>query len=306
MTALIEVHRGSVQTWECDAMGHMNVRFYLSRAGDGLAALASELGAGRRHERRLGRGLSAVEHHVRFHGELRPGAPVVMRAGVLDVHPHGLRVYLELRNAAGEELGATFVAEARYLGLATHEAAALPDDVRMRANELRLSLPEQGRARGLSLDVPRASPTVKQADDLGLWQIYRGVVHAADCDTNGHLTPDGLMGRLSDGIPNLVAFLGGGDRSAAVHLGGAAVEYRLVYRSWPRVGDHLSVRSGLRGVGEKSLHLVHWIFDPESGKAVASAEAVSINLDLRTRRSMAHDAEARARLEGHVVAGLSL
>ena len=30
------VWRGGVNTWECDEMGHMNVRFYLAKAMEGL------------------------------------------------------------------------------------------------------------------------------------------------------------------------------------------------------------------------------------------------------------------------------
>ncbi len=29
---MIELARSSVQTWECDQMGHMNVQFYVEKA----------------------------------------------------------------------------------------------------------------------------------------------------------------------------------------------------------------------------------------------------------------------------------
>ena len=32
----LEVWRGSVNTWECDQMGHLNVRFYVARSAEGL------------------------------------------------------------------------------------------------------------------------------------------------------------------------------------------------------------------------------------------------------------------------------
>ena len=35
---MIEVYRGSINTWECDEMGHMNVRFYVAKMMEGLAA----------------------------------------------------------------------------------------------------------------------------------------------------------------------------------------------------------------------------------------------------------------------------
>ena len=40
----MEVWRGGVNTWECDEMGHMNVRFYVANAMEGLVGLAAALG----------------------------------------------------------------------------------------------------------------------------------------------------------------------------------------------------------------------------------------------------------------------
>ena len=40
----VEVWRGSVATWECDAMGHLNVGFYVAKSMEGLVGLAAELG----------------------------------------------------------------------------------------------------------------------------------------------------------------------------------------------------------------------------------------------------------------------
>ena len=93
MGDMIEVARSSVQTWECDQMGHMNVQFYVAKAEDGLAALASALGLGHHVQRREGTVLVAREHHIRFHRELRPGAPFVVRGGVLRALIEGLEFY---------------------------------------------------------------------------------------------------------------------------------------------------------------------------------------------------------------------
>ena len=41
----VEVWRGGVATWECDAMGHLNVGFYLAKCQESLAALAAARGA---------------------------------------------------------------------------------------------------------------------------------------------------------------------------------------------------------------------------------------------------------------------
>ena len=36
--------RGNANTWECDELGHLNVRFYMAKAQEALAGLADQLG----------------------------------------------------------------------------------------------------------------------------------------------------------------------------------------------------------------------------------------------------------------------
>jgi acyl-CoA thioester hydrolase len=40
----LDLYRGSVNAWECDENLHMNVRFFASRAMEGLAFLAAAIG----------------------------------------------------------------------------------------------------------------------------------------------------------------------------------------------------------------------------------------------------------------------
>ena len=59
---MIDVMRSSVNTWECDSMGHMNVRHYSARAGDALARVALELGLGPRKLAEKGLAVRATDH----------------------------------------------------------------------------------------------------------------------------------------------------------------------------------------------------------------------------------------------------
>ena len=46
------------------------------------------------------------------------------------------------------------------------------------------------------------------------------------------------------------------------------------------------MRSGHRALTPKSRDVIHWLLDPTSGRAWASAEVVSLFLDLKARRSL--------------------
>ncbi len=301
MTGMIEVARSSVQTWQCDQMGHMNVQFYLDQAEQGIAALALALGLPPGEALRL----RAREHHVRFLREQRPGAPFFLRAGVVDVGEGGLTVYEELVETVSGTPAATFRVELACED-ATTTPRPLPATARQAASALHAEVPEHGRARGLVLDPPRPSPRLEEADGLGMLRTWQGRVGAAQGDETGRLTARHFMGIVSDSIPNLLALTGGADRSRASNVGGAALEYRFVYRGAPRVGDVLTLRSGLKQVSAKTYTWCHWLFDLATGDAVATAEAVAIALDLEQRRAIPIPDAMRTDLEARVIDGLGV
>src|SRR5688572_32068165 len=102
-----EVLRSSVNTWDCDQMGHMNVRHYFGRANDGLAVLLLQLGFAPRNWMERGLAVRARDQHVRFSRELRPGIGFAIQAGVVSSRPK-LITYEEMRTVQ-DEVSATIV-----------------------------------------------------------------------------------------------------------------------------------------------------------------------------------------------------
>ncbi|KAB7741221.1 hypothetical protein F2P47_05605 [Parvibaculum sedimenti] len=304
MTKMIDVARSSVQTWQSDQMGHMNVQFYMEHATQGLAALGIYLGLGPRYIAADQARLIARDHHVRFLREQRPGAPFTIRAGILDVTDFGLRVYKEMWNTVSGEIAATFTADVELLDEDSHEMKPLPAKTIAAAKSLIIELPAHGAPRGLTLTPPRTAP--KLADTKELVFTWQGQIQADQCDAQGYLSARHFMGVVSDSIPNLLGQLMGDDRSQNRKVGGAALEYRFHYHRFPRVGDVLTLRSGLKEVGPKTYTWCHWLFDLERGDAIATAEAVAISLDLEARKTIPIPDDLRAKLEGLVVPGLGV
>lgn len=304
MGQMIETMRSSVQTWECDQMGHMNVQFYVAREQEGLASLASALGLRPRGEG-IGRsGLIPFEQHIRYHRELRPGAPYVMHGGVLEATREGLVVVQEMKHTLSGTTAATFVSSLQWCDLEYRTGQPLPAIARERAEGLRVERPATAAPRGLDLAPPRPAPTLDDADSLGLLTTLRGLVTEDLCDSLGFMKTHNYMGRLSDSIPNLLAQSMGRARDSG-NTGGAALEYRFVYRKPARAGDLLVVRSGVKSIGTKTYNWCHWMFDAESGECFATAEAVAVSLDLVQRKAMDIPPGLREVLEGLVVPGLS-
>lgn len=304
MTELLELYRNSVQQWEIDMMGHMNVQFYVEKSTAGLSVLAHHLGMGPAFCREAGAVLVPVEHHVRFLQEQRPGAPIVLRGGVVDSDHQTLRIYQELVNAASGNVVATFLVTAGLRGARDAEMRALPAEALERAAGLKVPVPEYGAPRGLVLDPPRTAPTMEEAESGGMLATWRGPVLPRMLDEYGFMATHAHMGIVSDAIPNLLVHLTREDRAES-GIGGAALEYRFVYRHASRGGDLLTLYSGIKAVSSKTYQFGHWLFDAVSGEVVATAEAVAVMLDMNTRRAMVIPDDRRAVLDEHVVPGLS-
>jgi acyl-CoA thioester hydrolase len=303
---MIELARSSVQTWECDQMGHMNVQFYVEKAGDALASLAATFGLGPKRLAATRQILEPMDQHIRFLRELRPGTPYFLRGGVVAADTLALTSYCELVQTANDEVAATIRTVSQLRNAQTGSIHGFDDGMRAMALHHKVEVPAHGAPRGLTLSAARPTPTLAEADALKLIPTFQGIARAQECDVNGTLQPRFFMARVSDAIPNLIVQTSGRNRGEPGSTGGAALEYRFVYRAFPRADTLIAIRSGLKSVAEKTYAWVHWLFDVETGEAFATAEAVAVAMDMQTRKAIAIPPDMRARLETLIVPGLGV
>jgi acyl-CoA thioester hydrolase len=287
---MIEVYRGSINTWECDEMGHMNVRFYVAKMMEGLGEFAHQAGLTHAFRPRARSTLSPRDQHIRFIKEAHAGKPFAMKACVLDVTDSSVLVYQQIDHATGEACAAyrTWI---DHVDVDTRQAFAWSDATRRAFEQMRDTPPAETAPRSLNLSVPpRATARMADADAIGAPEIGRGVVQPGHCDLTGRMLPEMFLGRVSDSIGHLLrpwreqVGAEAQARGETVRMGGAVLEYRLVYRRWPKPGDRFVIRSG-RGFQKEKVHsFVHWVMDPESGEAWATTEAVAVALNLETRK----------------------
>ena len=304
----LEVWRGGVNTWECDEMGHMNVRFYVVRAMEGLVGVAGALGLEGAFRENANATLIVKDHHIRFLREARAGAPLAMVAGVVEMSDTEARILQLIYHVGSGDLAASFQTVVVHATARDARRFAWSQSTRDLASQLRIAVPERAAPRSLGLAPSHGRASLKAADALELARLSGGAFGAQDCDVFGRVRPELFIGRVSDGVPMLAGAFGarapGEGRPEGV--GGAVLEYRLAYHAWPRAGDRFEVRSGLAGFDHRVQRLVHWIVDPVTGAAWASCEAVAIALDLTARKIIPISEEAKARLAEHVKPGLEL
>lgn len=311
MTAAIEVWRGGVNTWDCDENGHMNVRHYVVRATDGLAGLAAELGMPRAFAPDAGATLIVREHHIRFLREAHAGATLHMTGGVISMAEDEAWLLLELIHSRTGEPCATF--QVRVVHATPQEARSFPwpRGVRDRAAALAIMVPSHAAPRSVSLDPVTSTASLAEAERLDLIRVGRGCLDPRQVDAFGRMRTEEFIGRVSDGVGEIVgpiraALAAAAGEDAPQRLGGAVLEYRMLYLDAPRCGDHFVIRSGLAEVGARTQRIIHWLLDPLSGGAWGTAEAVAINFDLDTRKAATISDAAQDALRGRIVPGLRL
>ncbi|MBV8683764.1 MAG: acyl-ACP thioesterase [Caulobacteraceae bacterium] len=302
----VEVWRGGVNAWECDHMGHMNVRFYIARAMEGLVGFAAEIGLEKAFGRRAASTLLVKDQHIRFMREARPPAALHMTASVIEVSDTEARILQLLAHSMTGELAASFQTVVAHVTVEERRPFPWSSRSRQGLESLRMEAPPAAQPRSLSLSESAGCGSMADANAFGLLPISVGSVGIQDCDVFGRMRPEVLVGRISDGIPALRSRLNGDVPvgTEGQRIGGAVLEYRIAYLGWPEVGARLVVRSGLAAVDDRTQRFVHWILDPTSGRPWGTALAVAADLDLEDRKLIAFSKERRARLESQVIPGL--
>lgn len=287
---MIKVWQGIANQWDCDEMGHMNVRIYTEKALEGLVVLAHEIKMP--YAFRAGASATLIPHdqHIRFLNEIHPGQPLSMQACVLEIGADEAVIYQDLRHADGRP-AAAFRTRIKHAQAESGQPFAWSKRSLAALKALRGEPAQDTRPRSFDPDgpfLPNDEISHAIAAASGARQIGLGAVAPQHLDVHGRMNSPRIIGRVSDSIPNLLqawrrrlAELSGSER-----VGAAVLEYRLIYRFWPKAGDLIEVCSALGRVGGKTHNLVHWILDPASGKPWASAEAVAISFDLDTRKAI--------------------
>jgi len=295
------LYQGSVNTWECDDGGHLNVRFHLERAMIGLAHMAAHLGVPRAFTQPAGSTIAPIEAHIRFLKEARPGAPLVMHGGVISLGESDATLCLDMRHADGAP-ASCFTLKVAHVETRGFRAFPWSARTRAAAQQLTVAAPEHSKPRSIDLGAPLSDASRDNAVKIGAERIGGTMVTPDQCDAFGRLRGEQFVGRVSDSVPNLLMHW---RQAAASESGaspaGAVVEARLAFRRFPRAGDLIEVHSGIAEVGEKTLRLAHWLVDPESGVAWGSMEAVALTFDTKTRKALAPSAQARERVAKLVV-----
>jgi acyl-CoA thioester hydrolase len=310
---MIDLWRGNANAWECDELGHMNVKFYLAKAMQAVANLAEVSGL---------RGIASIDAqatlvptsiHIRFMSEARPGAPLAIKGGFYDVRDAKTGIILIMNHAGSGQIAATFRLDVMHARPGSYSPQAWPSHFSELADKLQVSVPNPALPRGLSEDYNEFDVSLERADQLELESIGMGRFTPDEMDVFGALNPESLLGRVSDSVVN---FVGAFPEEWAYHkrdrtsvprntkIGSALLECRIIPHRWPQAGDGYVIRSGVKSFKSKIRNIVHWVLDPTTGDPWWTMEGVAAPMDLDARKLVDPDEQTAALLAAAVKSGL--
>jgi len=122
-------YRGVVYPWHCDHMGHMNVMWYVGKFDEATWQLLAAVGASPSRMRTEGFGLVAVEQHIEYKRELRPGDLLTIRSSILEAREKSIRFVHEMTNDETGELAAKTALTGVCIDTTARKSKPLPDDI---------------------------------------------------------------------------------------------------------------------------------------------------------------------------------
>jgi acyl-CoA thioester hydrolase len=131
-------HRGVIQAWQCDHMGHLNVMWYVGKFDEGTWNLLASIGLTPSYLRERKRLMVAVDQCITYRRELLAGDLITVESAVLAVRSSSVRFMHRMRNAETGALASLMILTGVHLDATVRKSCPLPDDVRSAAEEATL------------------------------------------------------------------------------------------------------------------------------------------------------------------------
>lgn len=299
---------------EIDSLGHLNVRFYLAWVDRANRVLLDALGLGASVLEAQGATLRRMDTYCKFRREQFEGSELSVHGGVLQTSGSQVRSYFEIRNAARDEIAATFVTGTVIADRASRQVLELPLFARQVNEQYGVQIPTYAQPRTLSLDPPRLDlpfstlmERIGESAEFGMTGRREGMIEAVDCGPDGLLRDDVelmfVMFRkqmVQMAQQDAKAFGPPIQHTDEGHrFAWAMLETRNIEVARPRAGDAVVWIGADVGIAEKSRQSRRWAFVKNTGQLLSIHDSVGIAMDLDARRAITIPRSIRETMDRH-------
>jgi acyl-CoA thioester hydrolase len=296
---------GECSAWECDELGHMNMRHYVHKADEARRSFLIQLGLSHAFRSGTASSTRVTDFHIKYQGEARPGNPLRIDSAVLSLEDTQVRLCHIMTHRDGR-IAATMVETVAHIYLPDDRTFPWPKRFRAAAKDHIAPLPAPAKARNVSGDLNHIGMNRAALEKAGASVIGAGVFGPSEIDATRHVTMGAMFGRTTstvawfrEGWPEFEdpAYQAGG-------MSAALLEMRAVMHRWPERGDAYIYVPALIGANAYTREFVHNLLDPVTGESWCSMQASGCKFDLGARKLVKATPEDIALLESGMTPGV--
>lgn len=306
MGEFLKTWAGECSAWECDGLGHLNMRHYMTKVMQARQMFFIRAGL---HEAFKSDALSSVrvtDFHIKYLGEARPDNPLYIETGLLELGEQTVRLCHMMFHGDGR-IAATIVENIEHISLRTKTSFPWNTRFRNASKAFRVEQPQPSKPRNLSYDTRPQAPNETSLIKLGVKHIGAGVFQPHEMGLDGSATPQALMGRTTETISHMrdgyPEFLDAKYREGG--KSGALLEAQVFLNHRAEAGDGYKFYSGLVSGNSYTRQIIHNVVDVITGKNFFSMIGDGCLFDLKARKLIkATDAQV-AILKKNAIKGLT-
>jgi acyl-CoA thioester hydrolase len=133
---IFETARGTIHAWQCDHMGHANLRAYGEFFEQALWHVFQRIGITPSVLRGDTIRMAGVQQNINYRKELLPGDLIVVRSGLAEFKERSLKMVHEMQHVETGEVCATCELTAVCIDAQTRKPRSFPPEVAARAKEM--------------------------------------------------------------------------------------------------------------------------------------------------------------------------
>lgn len=275
---------GECSAWECDELGHLNMRHYVYKTAQARAGLIIRMGLVEAFKADTSSSIRVKDFHIKYQGEARPGDSLKIESAVISLNEDTAQLCHIMYHANGR-IASTVVETVEHIYLRERRKFAWPSRVRNNVEAFTVDLPSPAKPRNIDLTDPQTGMSLSELHAIGSKTTGAGVFGTDETDNTGSVTSQAIFGRVTssigwfnDGWPEI--------HDADYRKGGgmaALLEARAVFHGWPEAGDAYAYVPGFLGANTYTRTILHNLLSPLTGQSYMSMVAVGCLFNTNTR-----------------------
>lgn len=296
---------GECSAWECDELGHLNMRHYVYKTAQARAGLIIRMGLAEAFKADAASSIRVRDFHIKYQAEARPGDPLKIESGLLS-HDETTAKLCHIMYHADGRIAATVVELIEHIYLRGFRPFSWPTRFYNAVEGFTVQLPAPAKARNIDLSARQTGMSLSELTNLGLEALGAGVFGPEETDAKGRVTPEAFFGRTTssigwytEGWPEIhnEDYREGGGMAALL-------EARAVFHSLPEAGDAYTYIPAFLGANTYTRGVLHNLLNPITGQSYMTTVSMGCLFNTKTRSLVKTSPEQIEALNKNMIEGL--